>query len=156
MKKVKEFIGVALQQFHDLAPGPEIKAMMDEIVEAETKIEELGKALDDSVGRVIEMNDKIEGLELALVRNQERLGVMYKEQHRYRERIEAMKAQLFAAESAVKEMGEKIDADAALVVSLREMPFMCFADDPHAALAAIVKADVDGAPVDWSKWPVVV
>lgn len=55
--------------------------------------------------------------------------------------------------ATIREMGEKIDADAALVVSLREMPFVCFADDPHAAIAAIVKADVDGAPVDWSRWP---
>lgn len=66
------------------------------------------------------------------------------------QRFDELEAQ---SNATIREMGEKIDADAALAVSFREMPFVCFADDPHAAIAAIVKADVDGAPVDWTMWP---
>lgn len=162
MKNLKAFL-LAMREVEKgdflgapMAWGPLVQEMINEVEACEAKIGLLTKAADESIGRVIEMNDRIVELKGALEIKQESLEVMYKAQNQAHERIMALNVKLFAAENAVKEMGEKIDADAALVVSLREMPFMCFADDPHAAIAAIVKADIDGAPIDWKQWPVVI
>ncbi len=147
MKKVKAMIAaLALEPANALA----VEAMMREIAVSDAKIGLLGKACDDAISRVIEMNDKIVELERKLQEEQE---FACKSAQRYTGRIDRLWEVIEEKNETIKEMGEKIDADAALVVSVREMPFVCFADDPFAAFAAVVKADIDGAPIDWSKWP---
>lgn len=152
MKKVKAFLCAMreVQKTDFLACPmtwePMVQEMIDEIEAAEAEIGLLGKAADDSIGRVIEMNHRLVELERYNAR-------LVKDCDDVVTGFDVLDAQ---SNATIREMGELIDDYAALVVSFREMPFMCFANDPIAALAAIVKADIDKAPIDWKQWPGVI